>query len=102
MPADETDDELRPSAVTRVLTRLGEKPWEIFAILGTIVFTLGWAGILYLMFSSSDSNPVGLLAAGGTEGKVYFMVSTGPMVTIASGVLWGIAALTWRRQSKPE
>lgn len=101
MPADHADEEIGPSAVARLLTRLGEKPWEIFAILGTVVFMLGWAGILYLVFSASEQNPFGLLAVGGTEGKVYFMVSTGPMVTIASGVLWGIAALTWRRGSEP-
>jgi hypothetical protein len=98
----ELDDDDEPSGsgvVLRLLLNLRDNPWEWFALLGTLVFVAGWAGIVYLIVTATDHTPIGSLFVGGAAGKIYFMLTMGTSVTTASGVLWGVAALVWRRRN---
>ena len=68
-----------------------DQPARFFGGLGAFAFVGGWAGVIYLAFFSD--------LPGGTSfdnfQRVQVLVSLGATVTIASGILWGIAAYIW-------
>src|SRR5215207_2454480 len=67
-----------------------DHPSAFFAILGTILFIGGWGVAIYVAVSN---NPYG--GAQPTELRLQLLVSVGSSVTLASGVLWGIAVYIW-------
>jgi hypothetical protein len=67
-----------------------DRPARFFGLLGSIVFVLGWAGVIYLAFFSD---------VGASSRDTYFtiqlLVALGSSVTLTSGVLWGVGAYIW-------
>jgi len=59
----------------------------LFGTLGTILFIGGWGVAIYLATSESQF--------GETAFRLQLLVSVGSSVTLASGVLWGIAVYIW-------
>jgi hypothetical protein len=72
-----------------------DQPWKIFAILGTVVFVLGWAGIIYVIATPDESSPF----FAGFRNEIYLMLSLGTSVMASSALLWGVAAFVWVHQS---
>jgi hypothetical protein len=67
-------------------------PSRLFAWLGTIIFVGGWAAAVYIAFSYDVS---GGLGSNETANRLQILVSHGTSVTIAAGILWGVAAFLW-------
>jgi hypothetical protein len=66
-----------------------DHPARFFGTLGTILFVGGWGAAIYLFFNSPyDSGDTMAL-------RWQVLVSMGSSVTLASGVLWGIAVYIW-------
>ena len=93
-----TENEPQESAVVvddepsrGVIDYFRDSPARFFGILGTIVFVAGWAGVIYIAFFSDS----GAAASTPAYFRVQIMVSLGASVTIASAILWGIAAYIW-------
>jgi hypothetical protein len=67
-----------------------EHPSAFFATLGTILFVGGWGVAIYLALSDNQ-----YFSAQPTELRLQLLVSMGSSLTLASGVLWGIAVYIW-------
>jgi hypothetical protein len=67
-----------------------EHPSACFGTLGTILFVGGWCVAIYLAVSNNQ-----YFSAQPTEVRLQVLVSMGSSVTLASGVLWGIAVYIW-------
>jgi hypothetical protein len=68
-----------------------DQPARFFAWWGGIVFVAGWSGVIYLAILSDFPAPAEL----STYQRVQTAVSLGASVSIASAILWGIAAYIW-------
>ena len=66
-----------------------DHPARLFGTLGTILFIGGWGVAIYL--ATAESQFVG----EPTAFRLQLLVSVGSSVTLASGVLWGIAVYIW-------
>jgi hypothetical protein len=66
-----------------------EHPARFFGTLGTILFVGGWGVAIYIFFNSpfDSGNAISI--------RLQYLVSIGSSVTLASGVLWGIAVYVW-------
>lgn len=71
---------------------------KLLAWLGGLVLVLGIVAVVYLISQSSNRGG-GLLFGGGAVGRVYTAVTILPSTLIATGVLWGVAALLWTRST---
>jgi hypothetical protein len=69
--------------------RFREHPARFFGALGTILFIGGWGAAIYLAVSESE------FGTQPTAFRLQLLVSVGSSVTLASGVLWGIAVYIW-------
>lgn len=68
---------------------LREHPARFFGALGTTLFIGGWGVAIYLAVSESE------FGTQPTAIRLQLLVSVGSSVTLASGVLWGIAVYIW-------
>ena len=66
-----------------------DHPSAFFGTLGTILFIGGWGVATYLALSDNQ------LGTQPTAFRLQLLVSVGSSVTLASGVLWGIAVYIW-------
>jgi hypothetical protein len=90
----ERDDDAEPYGFGDPVGWFRDQPARIFAVLATLLFVLGWAGVIYLTVFTSDAN-------GGlntTPVRIQFAISLGSTVTLATAALWIVAVLLWRRR----
>jgi len=66
-----------------------DHPARFFGALGTIVFVLGWVGVIYIALVRNDGVP------DESWYRLQVLVSMGMGVTTASAILWGISAYIW-------
>jgi hypothetical protein len=66
-----------------------DRPARFFGVLGSITFVAGWAGVIYLAFFNDQ------IPGDATYVRIQILLSVGASVTIASAILWGIAAYVW-------
>jgi hypothetical protein len=84
------DDGWEPERLRRGPTAwFRDHPARFFGVLGTILFVGGWGVAVYLTLSNDQfvNQPVAF--------RLQLLVSVGSSVTLASGVLWGIAVYIW-------
>jgi hypothetical protein len=85
------DDGWEPESEPRgPLAYFRDHPSAFFGWLGTILFVGGWGVAIWVMIE----NPFGDNFYS-TSYRVQLMVSVGASVTLAAGVLWGIAVYIW-------
>ncbi len=65
---------------------------SLFLALGWAVFVLGWIGVIYLMVDTGNGDHSFGIGGGGAQGKVFLALEFGTLVTIAAGILWGVAS----------
>jgi hypothetical protein len=90
----ERDDGAEPYGFGDPIRWFRDQPARIFAVLATLLFVLGWAGVISVTFWSDANN-------GGpstTLQRIQFAISLGSAVTLATSALWIVAALLWRRR----
>lgn len=68
------------------------------AWLGALVFVLGTAGCVFLV----TRDDAGVFGPGGASGWVYTAVTVEPLVVMATGILWAVAALLWTQSKRDE
>jgi hypothetical protein len=90
---DDADDYDEPPAARQALDFLLANPARVFAFLGILVFTLGWAAIVYIMIDPGRFT----FAEYGTQGRMQLALQYGTGVTTASALLWGVASFVWSR-----
>ena len=96
-PIDDGWEPERP----RFPSRFGDGPVEYFravpargfAWLGTFLLVGGWLVAIYIAWFGDDQPFSGL----ATAQRLQLMVSVGMQATIASGILFGVAAYLWVR-----
>ncbi len=86
-------DERPATPVGALLDSLRAQPARFFSWLGSLIFAGGWGLTIYLVVSADNNSFVG----GNTEARIQVLLSYGTLVTIAAGILWGVAAYIWIR-----
>ena len=71
---------------------------KLLAWLGALVLVSGIVAVVYLITQSYNREGA-LLFGSGAVGRVYTAVTILPTTFIATGVLWGVAALLWTRST---
>ena len=71
-----------------------DEPARVFAVLGTVLFVLGWVGTLYvsLIANSGGGGPT------DTSLRIQALISLGSTGTLAAAALWVVAVLLVRRR----
>jgi hypothetical protein len=90
----EGDDGVEPYGFGDPVGWFRDEPARIFAVLATVLFVLGWVGVIYL---SVFSGGYGGQGPSDTALRVQFAISLGSTVTLATAALWIVAVLLWRR-----
>jgi hypothetical protein len=74
-----------------------DRPSAFFAWLGAILFVAGWGVGIYNFFRLGDSTSSGFSTSPGTPlaYRLQSLIGIGTSVTLAAGVLWGVAAYLW-------
>lgn len=96
-PAEpESEEHVEPYGFGDPIGWFREEPARVFAVLGTVLFVLGWVGVLYLTLIA------GIFGGSGgpseTSIRLQYLISLGSTVTLASAALWVVAALLWRHR----
>jgi hypothetical protein len=89
----ERDDGAEPYGFGDPIGWFRDQPARIFAVLATLLFFLGWAGVIYVSFWSDVNG-----GPSSTPGRIQFAISLGSAVTLATSALWIVAVLLWRRR----
>src|ERR1700732_851662 len=68
-----------------------DEPARVFGVLGTVVFVLGWIGVLYVALIAGVFGGNG--GPSDTSLRLQLLISLGSTVTLAAAALWVVAVL---------
>ena len=91
----EPDDRAEPYGFADPIGWFRDQPARIFAVVGTLWFALGRAGVIYVTVWSDGNGGLST-----TPARVEIAISLDSAVTLATSALWIVAALIWHRRSR--